>query len=438
MSLYKTLKNRQIQRKANSFVSTLKNKSDKEIEQAYLNNKDLENNEIVLSYIFFNHPSLIRILPVEFQKSRINSNLRMFKYGSVEARRELVSAWLHDNKFFMNSAVVELTDEEFDAYISLYFKQCEDVTLLFMDDLKRTIEILSRINLKQTETLIDRVKDKFNDRQWEYIIEVNPIFIKYASQKIQNSHSEEEKFIPYLSGEAKDKYALKQVERIKEDFSLFETSSIDVQTEYIRKYPYMINYWEDETLIEILKYDIELIKYVNLSGNKNKVDKTQEVVCGILENLNIKSNRDVVNILVNKCVLNAKGKVYRFDEKSNDISYQYTKRVIRMLQELTTEQMLALIMVDANYVLPFIVPVYKDDTDRKEKEKITIDCNKRCLTLFKAYYGEELYATYYKTINKIFNEYIAKIDKYNWAKDYRCSEWSNSTSRWYYKYSRSM
>ena len=420
MSLYETIKSRQIQKKANSFIDSLKNKSDKEIEQAYLNSKDLENNEIVLSYIFFNHTSLIRILPIEFQKSRINSNLNMFKYGSTEAKKELVSTWLHENKFFMNALVVELSEEEYDTYISLYFKQSEDVALLYMEDLKKVIEILSRLDLKKTELLIDSIKDKLVDRQWEYIIEVNPLFIKYASQTIQNKYSEDEKYISYLSGEARDKYAIKQVDKIKNDFSLFENSPIDVQTEYIRKYPYMINYLKDNELIEILKYDIDLIKYVNLSGNKNKDDKTQEVVCSILENLNIKSTREIINMLVNKCVLNAKGKLYRFDFTSNDISYQYTKRIVRLLQDLTIEQMKALIMVDVNYALPYVIPVYKDDTDRKEKEKITIDCNKRCLTLFKAYFGEEIYTKYYKSINKIYAEYIANIERHDWAKDYRC------------------
>ena len=235
MSLYKTLKTRQIQKKANSFVETLKNKSDKEIEQAYLNNKDLENNEIVLSYIFFNHPSLIRILPIEFQKSRINSNLNMFEYGSTEAKKELASTWIHENKFFMNALVVNLSEEEYELYLSIYFKQKQDITLLFMEDLKKAIEVLSKINLKETEALIESVKDKFTDRQWEFIIEVNPSFIKYASQSIQNNHSEDDKYVTYLSGEARTKYAAKQLNKIKDDFGLFASSSIDVQTEYIRK-----------------------------------------------------------------------------------------------------------------------------------------------------------------------------------------------------------
>ena len=78
MSVFKKIQSRQIQRRANSFIESLKKKSEKEIEQAYLDNKEFENNEIVLSYLFFNHTSLIRILPVSFQKSRINSNLKMF------------------------------------------------------------------------------------------------------------------------------------------------------------------------------------------------------------------------------------------------------------------------------------------------------------------------------------------------------------------------
>ena len=92
MSLFKEFQSRQIQRRANSFIKSLKNKSEKEVEQAYLNNKEFENNEIVLSYLFFNYPSLIRILPLEFQKSRINSNINMFYKGSDQARKELISS----------------------------------------------------------------------------------------------------------------------------------------------------------------------------------------------------------------------------------------------------------------------------------------------------------------------------------------------------------
>lgn len=420
MSLFTDIKNRQIQKKANNFIEKLKTKNEKEIELLYLNNKELENNEIVLSYLFFNHTSLIRILPLAFQKSRINSNLTMFKYGSNEAKKSLVSDWIRDNKFFINSIVVGFDEEEYNTYLKLYFKQPDDITLLYMDDLKKTLTALSNDDLKETEKIIEKEKDKFTDRQWEFIIEVNPIFIKYANQEIQKKYSDNEKYVTYLSGEARKKYILSQVELVEENFESINDMSVDVKVEYIKKYPYMINYLNDEVLTEILKYDIELIKYVNLSTFKNKDDKTQEVVCSILENIESKSNREVVNILVNKCLLNAKGKLYRYDRKSNDISYQYTKRVIKLLQNLTLEQMITLVMVDSNYSLLYAIPVYNDDTSREIKQKIIVDCNKRCLNLFKAYYGDEIYSKYYKLINKIFNEYLDNIEKYDYEKDYRC------------------
>ena len=49
MSLFKEMKSRQIQKKANDFIKSLGNKSEKDIEQAYLNTKEFENNEIVSS-----------------------------------------------------------------------------------------------------------------------------------------------------------------------------------------------------------------------------------------------------------------------------------------------------------------------------------------------------------------------------------------------------
>ena len=420
MSIFQEYKNRQIQKKANNFIESLKTKSEKEIEQAFLDNKEFENNEIVLSYLFFNHTSLIRILPIDFQISRINSNLNMFEYGSSEAKRKLVSKWLKDNKFFMNALVINFDEEELNSYIKLYFHQSEDVALLHMDDLKKVITVLAKSDLKQTEKLLDNIKKKLTDRQWEYIIEVEPSFIKYASQSVQEEHSEEEKYVLYLSGEARTKYINKQVNKIKENNDLFDSASIDVQREFIEECPYMINYLKDEALINLLKYDIDLIRYVNLSILKNDTDKTQEVVCGILENIENKSNKQLINIIINKCLLNAKGKVYRFDSKSNDISYQYTKRVIKLLQNLTIDQMLILIAVDVNYILPYILPVYNEDTDRSEKEKIIIDCNYRCLNVFKAYYDEAYYSKYYKVINKIYNEYLSNIDKYDYSSDYRC------------------
>ena len=420
MSLLKDMKNRQIQRKANNFIEKLKNKSEKEIEMAYLDNKDLTNNEIVLSYLFFNHPSLIRILPIDFQVSRINSNLTMFNLGSKEAKKKLVSSWIHGNKFFMNSLVVGFDEEEYNNYLRLYFKQPDDVALLFMEDLKKVVTVLADTDIKEAENVIDKIKEKLTDKQWEYILEVNPVFIKYANQNIQNRYTDKEEFITYLNGEARDKYINLQVEKIKEDFNNFKTMKVDVQKEYIKRYPYMINYLEEETLINLLKYDIELIKYVNLSTLKNKEDKTQEVVCGILENIETKSPKELVNIIVNKNLFNAKGKLYRFDVKSNDISYQYTKRIIKLIQELTIDQITALINVDVNYILPYIVPLYNKDEEKEEKEKIIIDSNSRCLNVFKSYYNDEIYSKYYKVINKIYNVYLENMDKYDYEKDYNC------------------
>ena len=121
MGLFKRLKSRQLTRRARDFIKTLKNKSDKEIELAYLKNEDLEKNEIVLSFIFFNHPDLIKILPLDFQVSRINSNLVMFKYGSSEAKKELITDWVNDNKLFTNALVINFSEEELNNYIKLYF-----------------------------------------------------------------------------------------------------------------------------------------------------------------------------------------------------------------------------------------------------------------------------------------------------------------------------
>ena len=37
----------------------------------------------------------------------------MFDFGSTEAKRKLVSSWLHGNKFFMNALVAGFDEEEY-------------------------------------------------------------------------------------------------------------------------------------------------------------------------------------------------------------------------------------------------------------------------------------------------------------------------------------
>ena len=184
-------------------------------------------------------------------------------------------------------------------YLKLYFKEPDGIALLHMEDLRKTISALSKHDLKQTEEIIKKIKDKFTDRQWEFIVEVNPRFIKYASQSVQDKYSDNEEYSMYLNGEAKDKYIEKQVEKIKEDVSLLDTMSVEVQKEYVSASPYMINYLKIETLIELLKFDIDLIKYVDLTSDGDDDSRVSDIICGILDSISTKSNKEIVNILVN-------------------------------------------------------------------------------------------------------------------------------------------
>ena len=167
MSFLEQLRKRQAQKKANDFIHSLEGKSLKYIEQAYLDNKELANSEIVLSYLFFKHPELIKILPKKFQVSRLNSNVNMFRYGSNDAKRALVSHWLKDNKFFMNANVVQFDEEEFKSYVRLYFNQPEDIAKLFMNDLEAVVRVLAETDIKETERVINEIKDKLTDAQFE-------------------------------------------------------------------------------------------------------------------------------------------------------------------------------------------------------------------------------------------------------------------------------
>ena len=413
MSFFNDIKTRQIQRRGNAFIKKLENKNDIEAKQLYLDNKEFHNNEIVLSYIFFHFPSLISLLPLDFQKTMINSNITSFKEGSPEAKKALVSDWLSDNKFFMNVKQIDLDNEEYENYICMYFNQIDDVSKLYMDDLYTVINILYKHDKRMTENVIETIKDKLTERQWEFILKVDPMFIKYASEQIQNNYSEKEEYSNYISGKAKDNYIKSQLEKIKEDNSLLNNVSIDIQKEYILNNPYVINNLEDDKLIELLKYDIDLIRYVNLNKLKNN-----EIIYNILENVSNKKIEEIINVFIEKGLFNAKTKLYKYDNKSNNLNYQYTKRLIRLIQSLSFEQIISLINIDVNYVLPYIVPLYNDKDERDYKESEALEANSRCLNLFKEYYNEEIYNKYYKVVNKIYNEFISNVDKNEFTSDY--------------------
>lgn len=420
MSFVDRIKSKQVQKQANDFIKLIKGKSDKEIEQIYLDNKDLETNEIALSHLFFNNPSLIRIMPVDFQKSRLNSNLSMFKYGSQEAKKSLVSDWLKDNKFFINCNSININDEEYKEYLKIYFQQPDDIAKLHMEDLRNVIDTLNKIDSIQTDKVIEVSKDKFTPRQWEFIIDVNPSFIKYAPQEVQNKYSDDEKYSRFISGEARNKYLSTQIEKVREDINVLKDMDLDVKKEYINMFPYMINYIDEDSLIELVKDDISLIGSINIVSLRSDEDRTLRFINALLENIESKSNKEIVNILVSNGLLNAKGKVYRYDKNSENTIYQYTKRTIRTIQKLSIDQIRLLINIDVNYVIPYLIPLYKETESREKKESIIIDSDSRCLKLFKTIYGDETYENYYKVINRIYKDYITNLDSYYYETDYEC------------------
>ena len=359
MSLFQTLEKRSKQKKGNAFVKSFSNKSENEIKQLYLDSKEFANNEVVLSHLFFTYPSIINVLPLDYQKQMINSNFSMFKYGSEEAKRSLVSDWLKANKFIINSRSLNLSSEEYESYICMYFNQPEDILKLYMEDMSQIITILYKQDVKQTEDLIDKIKDNLTERQWEFILKVSPKFIKYANQDIQNKYGEDEEYSKYVNSEAREKYINKQISMIKKDPTILSGMDLDVQKKYIESCPYMINYIDEEVVINLLKYDPSLIRYVNIPSIKNK-----EVLYSVLDNSGAKGINDIVNIFIDKGILNAKGKLYRYDKASNNISYQYTKRIIKIIKSLSIDQIISLINIDVNYVLPYIVPIYNENTPR--------------------------------------------------------------------------
>ena len=191
----------------------------------------------------------------------------------------------------------------------------------------------------------------------------------------------------------------------KIDFDSIPNVILDYQIEDI--------YFEFEDLLS--KNDIEkandgkvhnecLGKYIEVNRSKlslkDENDKSYKFLYGVLENIKSKSSSEIINLFIDKGLLNAKGKLYRYDVKSNNITYQYNKKVISIIQSLQVEAINELIKIDINYLLAYICPLYNDSMDRAAKDKLIIDCNSRCLNLFRLYYSDDkIYTEYYRIIN---------------------------------------
>ena len=413
MGLFDTIKKRHEQRKGNAFIKSLKNKKELEVKRMYLDNKEIANNEIVLSHLFFAYPSIISVLPIGFQRKMINSNFNMFKYGSTEAKRSLVSRWLKDNKFIINSRAIHMDQDEYESYVCMYFNQPEDISKLYMEDLTQVLTILMKHNVKRTEEIVETMKDKLNERQWDFILKVDKSFIKYANQDIQKKYSDDDEYIKYINGPVRDQYIKNQIGNIKKDPSVLASMPLDIQRQYISMYPYMLNYIDKNIMIELLKYDETMVKYLSIPALDD-----YEAIYDVLDSSRLKGIQSIIDIFVDKSILNAKGKLYRFDKNSSNFSYQYNKRTIKIIQSLSIEQIISLINIDINYALPYIVPLYNDNNSDDEKKDAALSANSTCLNLFKQYYNDQLYSKYYKTINKIYSEYISHIDAYDYSSDY--------------------
>ena len=74
------------------------------------------------------------------------------------------------------------------------------------------------------------------------------------------------------------KYIDEQIKKIKDNNELLNEAPIDIKREYINRYPFMINYISSNSLIELLKYDINFIRYINITSFKREEDKSIEII----------------------------------------------------------------------------------------------------------------------------------------------------------------
>ena len=59
-------------------------------------------------------------------------------------------------------------------------------------------------------------------------------------------------------------------------------------------FPYMINYIDEDSLIELVKDDISLIGSINIVSLRSDEDRTLKFINALLENIESKSNKEIV------------------------------------------------------------------------------------------------------------------------------------------------
>lgn len=256
---------------------------------------------------------------------------------------------------------------------------------------------------------IDYIQKPWNEKYFKYI---NPeIQLKYMKEKPE--------YIDIASDEAQEKFSLLDKDNFKRTTSEFQLKNIAKNPKAYKFCSEAVKdkVWENskdnvavEAAIALLKNDIRTSKYLNLADKRGNFNIYMYLK--LFDNI---QNEDIATIrkyFLHSKMLDAKGKLLPSDKALHGTSPEDSKGIddyidsqIEIIHKLNANQILELVSIDSNYILPYLTGNGEDMGTKQFYILNEIDINDsrgKCEKLFCDFFGKEKLTDISDCINIIY------------------------------------
>lgn len=309
-----------------------------------------------------------------------------------------------------------------DKFIEGYLEYCtSDIQVEVMKENKEFIllgsldaqNIYLNDNPDDFELVSYKVKIDFLSENTQYLSK-HLEYVKEMSKEIQIAFAKEDKDnIRFLS----KKY---QIEIIEEQPYMFGFLSSSMKEE-------IFNNKENVIVIKkVIDDDFRTIKYLLANcDNYNNVYLKDSDICyeyfkGIGDEINNYTAEQLENIFLKSSIIFARGTLRNYGHGYQDAGYDpseytidiYSNEELQLIQKLLPEQIVELVKIDSNYILPYIE---KNNTRRNYDKRIDLESKeyykRNCKEVFKKLYSDEKLTIYEECIDDIFNAAVEFEDR---------------------------
>lgn len=344
----------------------------------------------------------------------------------------------YDNEFMNNYSI----DEKYNFLLQNLLTQISDNELVLMrnkpefNSILKNSEFISDtlmdilLTMPNNEKILPELTKRKEFREFEIKIERYPKAIQYLDEKKQ---IEIFTFKPYLLG----KVSLEiQKKILEQDKKFYQYVDIEVKKSYIKKD--IKNFYDltTEEKAELINLDTRLFQILSLEEKRelmmmpdifNKLVKEdinnikyfspiKEINYGIFDGIEKLDISQIKELILHSKQLSAKGSlmpfyymihglsdgggssVLTFEEFYQGNYHAYNPKQIELLQNLTIDQIVALIQIDVNYSLVYLTDKNAIIMSGEQLEK----SKKKCYKIFEKIYGKAKQEEYVEIIDFIY------------------------------------